>query len=636
MVENKEKYIDNQKQETDEIKQQDLSRRQKIIGFAKITKNTYIPKLNFSISHFASEFSSRAFGNSNEVYENKKKITYPKGTKLTLFPSYTRLSEKGIYYVLVKGCLTYPGMMTRKNRFIFSLARQITRNKYDVNKEQDSTSVRNTKCSEEILSSEESILENNSILSSKNSSSEFKTLLDQSNCLNSSKYPNNDDLLKNRLSFFISRAVPNVDLDIFLGPNKKITTVDLIQKSVKTDSNGFFEVILESVYFPLFIQVKVSNDDKIFNFQDVIFFSNDELGIISDIDDTVKFTGVTGDKRELVKNLLISDFDKWNIPCITDWYKKISSITNSSFHYVSNSPCQSIDLIMSYFKNVGLPVGSIHLKHYTGNLIYSLIEPSTFRKKKNLSQILQDFPHKQFICIGDSGEHDLEAYVDLALNFPNQILAIYIRHVKNSLSDIDDDKIFKEIKKITSIKRKNTHLSIILNLISNGNLKEKSLSSNALRRMESLPPMTPVKSCDLNSNNISKKPPLPFRDKSSNFKLNFKKNLNDFNSYNSSFKEINDYDFLFADKNPDETIVSSNYNNDGFYQYSLNKIFESKDFYELEESDKKGALYIRKIITCLNLLKDLNTIIKFFKDEETIFFKKTLKFMSYFTKKNNH
>lgn len=40
----------------------------------------------------------------------------------------------------------------------------------------------------------------------------------------------------------------------------------------------------------------------------------------------------------------------------------------------------------------------------------------------------------RFICIGDSGEQDLEMYVSLALAHPDQILAIYIRDVTSPIS----------------------------------------------------------------------------------------------------------------------------------------------------------------------------------------------------------
>ena len=66
--------------------------------------------------------------------------------------------------------------------------------------------------------------------------------------------------------------------------------------------------------------------------------------------------------------------------------------------YVSNSPWQLYNTINEYFQHTGLPPGSVHLKRYSGNIIASLLEPSSSRKRRALHKILQDFPDKN-LCV---------------------------------------------------------------------------------------------------------------------------------------------------------------------------------------------------------------------------------------------
>ena len=97
-------------------------------------------------------------------------------------------------------------------------------------------------------------------------------------------------------------------------------------------------------------------------------------------------------------------------------------------HYVSNSPWQMYPALTSFFKLAHLPLGSFHLKQYSG-MLQGIFEPVAERKKSNLEKIMRDFPDRKFILVGDSGEADLEVYTDVALDNPGKVLGIFIRDV---------------------------------------------------------------------------------------------------------------------------------------------------------------------------------------------------------------
>ena len=87
------------------------------------------------------------------------------------------------------------------------------------------------------------------------------------------------------------------------------------------------------------------------------------------------------------------------------------------------------------------------LKQYSGNLLSGIMTSSANRKLNSITTIINDFPTKKFILIGDSGEQDLEAYVSTALKYPDQVVAIYIRCCKNSMSDmgLNEREIMNEL-----------------------------------------------------------------------------------------------------------------------------------------------------------------------------------------------
>ena len=55
------------------------------------------------------------------------------------------------------------------------------------------------------------------------------------------------------------------------------------------------------------------------------------------------------------------------------------------------------------------------------------------RKRAGVIDVLDNFIESQFFLVGDTGEKDLELYVDLARERPGQILGIFIRDVTSGL-----------------------------------------------------------------------------------------------------------------------------------------------------------------------------------------------------------
>jgi len=59
-------------------------------------------------------------------------------------------------------------------------------------------------------------------------------------------------------------------------------------------------------------------------------------------------------------------------------------------------------------------------------------ENVTFEQKvSQISEIMQRFPERKFILVGDSGEKDPEVYREIKKEFPNQVQEIKIRDVVN-------------------------------------------------------------------------------------------------------------------------------------------------------------------------------------------------------------
>ena len=151
------------------------------------------------------------------------------------------------------------------------------------------------------------------------------------------------------------------------------------------------------------------------------------LSVISDIDDTVKVTNVAN-RRELLANTFVREFRA--VPGVVEVYRRWQD-TGSAFHYVSASPWQLADSLCGFLAEAGLPAGSMHLKLFRlkdstplGRL------PSRKRsKRRTIEKIMDEFPARRFLLVGDSGERDPEVYAAIAKRRPQQVAGIVIRQV---------------------------------------------------------------------------------------------------------------------------------------------------------------------------------------------------------------
>ncbi|KAH9066574.1 hypothetical protein EDB87DRAFT_437645 [Lactarius vividus] len=153
------------------------------------------------------------------------------------------------------------------------------------------------------------------------------------------------------------------------------------------------------------------------------------IRVISDIDDTVKMSGVTRGARTVFHNVFVKDLKENVIPGMGEWYSKMWSL-GVRFHYVSNGPFELLPVISDFFQLAQLPTGSVRLRSYgTRSLFSGLLSAPAERKRDGVVEVLKSFPDSRFILIGDSGEQDLELYADVAKEYSQQILRIFIRDV---------------------------------------------------------------------------------------------------------------------------------------------------------------------------------------------------------------
>ncbi|MDQ3232185.1 MAG: DUF2183 domain-containing protein [Pseudobdellovibrionaceae bacterium] len=149
------------------------------------------------------------------------------------------------------------------------------------------------------------------------------------------------------------------------------------------------------------------------------------LSVVSDIDDTIKITQVL-DRKALIANSFCREFQP--VPGMPDLYKKLANQA-AVFHYVSASPWQLYpdlqEFVSRHFPSGTLSLRKLRWKDSSG--IDFLWSDSMLYKTSTIAELMQRFPERKFLLVGDSGEKDPDVYETIRKRFPKQIVGILIR-----------------------------------------------------------------------------------------------------------------------------------------------------------------------------------------------------------------
>jgi phosphatidate phosphatase APP1 len=151
------------------------------------------------------------------------------------------------------------------------------------------------------------------------------------------------------------------------------------------------------------------------------------VSVISDIDDTIKISEVL-DKKKLMRNTFMKEYEA--APGMADAYKRLAA-EKVAFHYLSSSPWQLYPALVSFMDGAGYPKGSFHMRDFRmkDETVFNVMKSSLETKPPGIRKLFDDFPKRQFILIGDSGEKDPEIYGTIAREYPGRVKHIYIRKV---------------------------------------------------------------------------------------------------------------------------------------------------------------------------------------------------------------
>lgn len=151
------------------------------------------------------------------------------------------------------------------------------------------------------------------------------------------------------------------------------------------------------------------------------------VSVVSDIDDTIKLSQVA-DRQELLSNTFLRPMEP--VPGMPALYRRWAD-DGAALHYVTASPWQLFVPLDGFRAAAGYPAGSFDMQlfRFKDRTAFNLFTDPDKLKRSAIERLFRNFPRRQFILVGDSGEHDPELYAEFARRYPGQVIGIYIRNV---------------------------------------------------------------------------------------------------------------------------------------------------------------------------------------------------------------
>ncbi len=254
--------------------------------------------------------------------------------------------------------------------------------------------------------------------------------------------------LREQWARFVSEGISGVSLEISCN--------GLTQRTV-TDAEGYYRVRVPMAppdHRSLWRRAEVRIPGSELSACHEILAVSEEasFGIISDIDDTVLDSQIVDWKSTAKLTFLHNVRTRKPLPGVAQLYLSLqkghADVPVNPLFYVSSSPWNLYDLLETFLVLNGIPPGPMLLRHFAFGPEFFRGSGGHAQKLENVRTLFSRYPDMKWVLVGDSGQADAQIYAQATREFPDRVLAIYIRDVDpetHSVFDHGVDKIMSTV-----------------------------------------------------------------------------------------------------------------------------------------------------------------------------------------------
>lgn len=213
--------------------------------------------------------------------------------------------------------------------------------------------------------------------------------------------------------------------------------VNGVEHLVEADRGGIIDRKLPAQLAPGWQEVElISADDEVTTAQVFIISPQQRYGLISDVDDTVMVTSLPRPLLAAWNTFVLDEHARAAVPGMNVLYQRLIETfggDSTPIMYLSTGSWNVAPTLSRFFARNLYPFGPLLLTDW-GPTTKRLFRSGTEHKRTSLRRLAEEFPHIQWLLIGDDGQHDEAIYGEFATQYPESVLAVAIRQLSNTES----------------------------------------------------------------------------------------------------------------------------------------------------------------------------------------------------------
>lgn len=205
------------------------------------------------------------------------------------------------------------------------------------------------------------------------------------------------------------------------------------QVQVTSDAEGYVEATLEIAdlapgWHPVEFRVEPA---EVVPGRVLVVDPDAHLAVVSDIDDTILHTGLTRLIEAVRNTLLVAEHQRRPVAGAAELYAGLVAAADgrAPVFYVSTGAWNLHTMLEQFLVRHRFPSGPMLMTDWGPGGTWLFREDSIAFKSRTIIALIDEHPHLLWVLVGDSGQHDPEAYAAVARARPGRLHAVYIREV---------------------------------------------------------------------------------------------------------------------------------------------------------------------------------------------------------------
>lgn len=154
-----------------------------------------------------------------------------------------------------------------------------------------------------------------------------------------------------------------------------------------------------------------------------------ELGLVSDIDDTVMVTALPHPFLAAWNTFVLGEHARRAVPGMAVLYDRLMTVhPGSPVIYLSTGAWNIVPTFNRFLSRHLFPRGTFLLTDW-GPTPERWFRSGQEHKKASLARLAEEFPHVRWLLVGDDGQHDETRYREFADAHPGNVAAVAIREL---------------------------------------------------------------------------------------------------------------------------------------------------------------------------------------------------------------